>query len=194
VSIAIAGELNAGERGSQTQCGLLGDELEQVADFAVRFNGVAERLLRKHVVPVLPTHFFPLNEPALFEILNDTLNSALRDGNLSKHELRIRVEYYQDVCMIGQERPVSRLNRWSALDRAPLLEDFFFSLAFCSSAQTARPPESMDDSALSRLKSKNREPITIARFGRNWRREIHEMRLQTRNSYITLREPNQRNG
>ena len=65
-----------------------------------------------HVVPVLPTHFFPLNKPVLFEILNDTLNSALRDanreGNLSKHELRIRVEYCQDVCMIGQERPVSR--------------------------------------------------------------------------------------
>ena len=82
---------------AQTQCGLLVDELEQVADSTVRFNGVAERLLRKHVVPVLPTHFFPLNEPALFEILNDTLNSALRDanrdGNLSKHESRIRVEY-----------------------------------------------------------------------------------------------------
>ena len=78
----------------------------------MRFNGVAERLLRKHVVPVLTAHFFPLNEPAHFEILNDTLNSALRDanrdGNLSKHELRIRVQYCQDVCMIGQERPASR--------------------------------------------------------------------------------------
>lgn len=95
-----------------SKCGLLADELEQVADSSVRFNRVAERLFRKHAVPVLTPHFFPLDEPALFEILNDALNSALRDANrdrnLSKHELRIRVQYCQDVCMIGQERPASR--------------------------------------------------------------------------------------
>jgi hypothetical protein len=42
------------------------------------------------MVPVAASHFFPLNKPALFEVLDDTLNSPLRDanldGNLSKHE------------------------------------------------------------------------------------------------------------
>jgi hypothetical protein len=54
---------------------------------------MAERLVRKHAVPILSAHFFPLNEPALLQIMDDALNSSLRDahfdGNLPKHELRI---------------------------------------------------------------------------------------------------------
>jgi len=49
------------------------------------------------VVPVPASHFFPPNESALFEILDDTLYStfrdANRDSNLSKHELWVRIEY-----------------------------------------------------------------------------------------------------
>jgi hypothetical protein len=63
----------------------------------MRFDGVAEGLVGEDVVPVLAPHLFPLNEPTLFQILDDALNSSLRDadleGDLPKYQLRIRMEY-----------------------------------------------------------------------------------------------------
>ena len=46
-------------------------------------------------------------------LLSDsTLRDAYRDGNLSKHELRIRVKDCQHVRVVGQERPVTRGVGW----------------------------------------------------------------------------------
>ena len=78
----------------------------------MRFNRVAQRLIREHVVPVLASYLLPLNEPAVFQILDNTLNRPLGnadlDRNLSKHELWIRMENRQDVRMVSQERPASQ--------------------------------------------------------------------------------------
>jgi len=57
---------------------------------------MAERFVRKQLVPVLASYSFPPNEPALLQIMDDALNSSLRDAdlgrNLPKHHLRIRVD------------------------------------------------------------------------------------------------------
>ena len=75
---------------------MLVDELEQVADVSVSFNGMAEWFFGKSLVPVPASYSFSLNVPFLLEIMNDALNCSLRDAdfrrNLPEYDLRIRVE------------------------------------------------------------------------------------------------------
>jgi hypothetical protein len=75
---------------------------------------MTQRLVLEDSIAVLPSHPFPFNKSAFFQVLNDSLNSPLSDadfdGNLAKHFLRVGVKDREDVCVISEKRPTgSRL-------------------------------------------------------------------------------------
>jgi hypothetical protein len=81
------------------------DEFQEVADGAVRFDGMAQGLIDEHLIMIFSSDFFSANKTPVLQVLHNPLDPALRDtyqyGNFAENQIRIGIKRNQDMRMIG---------------------------------------------------------------------------------------------
>ena len=91
---------------------LIVDEFQQIADRAMGFDGVAQRLAGFDAITVLATMFLAIDESVLHQVVDDVLHSPFGDpyngGNVPQNHLTIGVKENQYMGVIGEKRPAGR--------------------------------------------------------------------------------------
>jgi len=86
------------------------EQSQQLSDRVMRLIRMAKRLIRSNSVAVLAAELFAFDEPGRLQIGDDPLHGPLGNSDsqchLSKHDRRILRQEHQDVCVIGQKRPM----------------------------------------------------------------------------------------
>ncbi len=71
----------------------IGDQLEQVTNISMRFNGMAEREVGDYLITITTPHPFANQVTTFFQIEHDALHGALGNTNpkrdLSQYQIRV---------------------------------------------------------------------------------------------------------
>lgn len=88
---------------------LLTDQFQQITDFAVRFNGVAQRFFGEYLVVVLAADFLAADKSFVFQFLHNPLHGAFRNAHaardFSQDQPRIGIQHGQHMGVVGEEGP-----------------------------------------------------------------------------------------